>query len=221
MVRLSSTVAMNRTPPLYVSYYTIGNGYEAEAAELERSLNAHRLPHRIEGVVPNGWTWARATQYKAEFLRRMQLEHPDRPIVWLDADARVVRRPLLFDCLDCHFAGHWYRQRELLSGTLYFAPGRTTQHLVEEWIESNRRHSGGRCADQRNLQELVSRRRDLRIVNLPAEYAWIDAGSGNDLSSRAYGRRHPVIVQVQASRRLKKARVVHESVPEAVEEPVV
>jgi hypothetical protein len=148
---------MNRTSPLYVSYYTIGNGYEAEAAELERSLNAHRLPHRIEGVVPNGWTWARATQYKAEFLRRMQLEHPDRPIVWLDADARVVRRPLLFDCLDCHFAGHWYRQRELLSGTLYFAPGRTTQHLVEEWIESNRRHSGGRCADQRNLQELVSR----------------------------------------------------------------
>jgi hypothetical protein len=221
MVKSSSVAAMNRTPPLYVSYYTIGNGYEAEAAELARSLNAYRLPHCIRGVVPVGWTWARATQYKAEFLRQMQHEHPDRPIVWLDADARVMQRPLLFDFLDCHLAGHWYRQRELLSSTLYLAPGHITRQLVEEWIERNRRRSGGRCADQRNLQELVSRRRDLRIVNLPPEYTWIDAGTGNDLSSRAYGHRHPVIVQVQASRRLRNAGAAHASVPETVEEPAI
>ena len=29
-----------RPAPLYVSFYTIGNGYEAEAAELVRSLDA-------------------------------------------------------------------------------------------------------------------------------------------------------------------------------------
>jgi hypothetical protein len=197
-------------PPLYVSYYTIGNGYEVEAAELIRTLKLFKLPHHVAGVAVDGggpqWTWQRATQYKAEFIRNMQRAHPERPIVWIDADARVTQRPRLFDWLNCDVAGHWYRNREFLSSTLYFAPGETTEAVVEAWIKRNGEKPNGRCADQRNLQDVITKRRDLRIVNLPPEYAWIDAGSGRDLSTRAYGKRHPVIVQRQASRRLKHAR---------------
>jgi hypothetical protein len=87
---------------------------------------------------------------------------------------------------------------------LYFAPGKATMAVVEAWIKRNHERPEGRCADQRNLVEVIAARRDLKIANLPPEYAWIDAGSGSDLSARAYGRRHPVIVQMQASRRLKK-----------------
>lgn len=193
--------------PLYVSYYTIGNGYEAEAAELVRTLDMHRLPHRVTGVRPgseNGsWTWQRATQYKAEYIRDIKKSHPDRAIVWLDADARVVQRPRLFEWVKCDVAAHWYRNREFLSGTLYFGPGKATLAVVEKWVERNRARPWGRCAEQRNLYEVLCARRDLTIVNLPPEYTWIDAGSGNDMSARAYGRRYPVIVHMQASRRLK------------------
>jgi hypothetical protein len=211
---------MNPRPaPLYVSFYTIGNGYEAEAEELVRTLDAHRLPHCVRGVTLEGSTWRSATQYKAEFVREMQKAHPDRPIVWLDADARVKSRPRLFDCLDCHFAAHWYRHKELLSSTLYFAPGEAARKLVEKWVAKNLERPNMRCADQRNLQHVAERQKGLRVVNLPAEYAWIDGGRAVDMSARTYGRRHPVIVQEQASRRLNP--YWHRSVPEAVEEPVV
>jgi hypothetical protein len=196
--------------PLYVSYYTIGNGYEAEAVELVRTLDLHKLPHRVTGVRPGSendlWTWQRATQYKAEYIRDIKKAHPDRAIVWLDADARVVQRPRLFEWLKCDVAAHWYRDREFLSSTLFFGPGKATLALLENWVERNRKYPSGRCADQRNLHEVLCARHDMTIVNLPPEYTWIDAGSGNDLSARAYGRRYPVIMQMQASRRLKNPK---------------
>ena len=192
--------------PLYVSYYTIGNGYEAEAAELVRTLELHSLPHRVRGIrpVPNdSWTWERATQYKAEYLRDIKTAHLDHAIVWLDADARILQRPRLFEWLSCDVAAHWYRNKEFLSGTLFFGPGRSTLRVIESWIEMNSKKPSGRCADQRNLHEVLCSQRNLKVVNLPPEYAWIDSGNGNDMSARAYGRKYPVIMHMQASRRLK------------------
>src|SRR5262252_6848339 len=169
-------------PPLYLSYYTIGDGYETHGAELVRTLDRFKLSHHVDGVRPGTasepgrepWSWARAAQYKAEFVRDMLLRYPDRPLVWLDADARVVARPIMFEWLDCDFAAHWYRGRELLSSTLYMRPGPGVTALVNAWIDRNRHRPGRRCADQPNLQDVVESSRGLKIVNLPPEYAWID-----------------------------------------------
>jgi hypothetical protein len=201
---------MIATQPLYVSYYTIGNGYEAEAAALVRTLAIHRLDYVVSGVKPGledeRWNWHRATQYKAEYIRDIKKENPDRAIVWLDADARVMQRPRLLEWLKCDVAAHWYRHREFLSSTIYFGPGKKTLEILEEWIERNRERPSRPCSDQPNLSDVVCERRDLALVNLPPEYAWMDAGSGSDLSARFYGRRYPVILQMQASRRLKNGR---------------
>ena len=194
--------------PLYVSFYTVGNGYELEAAGLVRTLVALGLPHVVTGLAqaPSGmpWTWRSANLYKADFIRDMQHAHPDRRIVWIDSDARVIQRPRMFDWLSCDVAAHWYRGREMLAGTLFFAPGKAGRSVVTAWIERNRAQPNRLRVDQPNLMDVIEARRDLRIVNLPPEYAWIDAGSGNDLSMRGYGRRHPVIQHRQASRRLKR-----------------
>jgi hypothetical protein len=195
--------------PIYVSYYTVGGGYEEEAAGLLQSLDAFKLPYRAIGVnlqAPSAQraaqAWRGAAQYKAEILRDMLKAMPGRALVWLDADARVVAEPELFASLNCDLAGHWYRGRELLSGTLYFGPSAAARQLVEDWIQSNRAQPGS--WDQRNLQRIVAASTKLHVERLPPEYAWIDAGGGKDLSFRAYGSRRPVIVQRQASRRLKK-----------------
>lgn len=194
--------------PLYVSYYTIGNGYELEAAGLVRTLEVFGLPHVVTGLArePGGarWTWQRANLYKAEFIREMQHAYPHRPLVWIDSDARVVQRPQMFDWLVCDVAAHWFRNREMLAGTLFFAPGKTSKAVVTAWIERNHAHPDRRRADQPNLMDVIHGWRNLRVVNLPPEYAWIDSGRGDDLSARAYGRRHPVIQHRQASRRLKR-----------------
>jgi hypothetical protein len=193
---------------LYISYYTIGNGYEAEAEGLKRTLDAFRLPYQVVGAPmggpPGAQAWQRAILFKSQFVREMQDAFPDRPLVWLDADARVVQRPKLFDWMTCDLAAHWYRTKELLSGTLFFGPGRSGRSLVDGWIKRNRERPEGRRADQRNLLDVVRSRRDLSVVNLPPEYAWIDASGGTDLSARVYGRRCPVIVHRQASRRLRQ-----------------
>jgi hypothetical protein len=193
-------------PPLYVSYYTIGNGYEVEAAGLVRTLENFKLPYRVCSVVINAsgpTSWQHAATHKAVFIREMQHDYPERPLVWLDADARVIQRPRMFEWLTCDLAAHWYRNVELLSSTLYFAPGKASRAVVEAWIKRNHDRPDRRHADQPNLMDVIAARRDLRLVNLPPEYAWIDAGSGSDLSARAYGRRYPIIAQLQASRRLK------------------
>jgi hypothetical protein len=108
--------------------------------------------------------------------------------------------------LNCDVAAHWYRHRELLGGTLYFGPGKKSLEILDQWIQRNRERPSRPCSDQPNLCDLLNERRDVTLVNLPPEYTWMDAGSGNDLSARFYGRRYPVILHMQASRRLKNPK---------------
>lgn len=123
----------------------------------------------------------------------MRREHPGRPIVWLDADARVRRPPSLFDSLDCDVAAHWKDGEELLSGTLYIGANDTATELLQEWLTDCQSNPGE--WDQRCLQAVLNSSRRFRIQTLPADYTAIfDAGMSD----------HPVIEHLQASRRLKR-----------------
>jgi hypothetical protein len=180
--------------PIYVAYYTLGTPYEAEALELAETLAAFGLDSDLQGV-PNRGTWLRNTSYKPTFLRDMLLEYEGRPVVYLDADARVRQRPELFDTLDCDFAAHWKDGHELLSGTLYFGPTPEAWRLVREWESECQSHPD--VWDQKCLDIAAARFPDLCKVHLPAAYCQIF-----DLMSH-HGR--PCIEHMQASRRFKKA----------------
>lgn len=181
-------------PPLYVSFFTT-DGYAAEAAELQKTLDAFGLSSDVRGVPPFA-SWLEACGYKPKFLRQMQAAHPNRPLVWLDADARVREYPALFDQMrDVDFAAHWKDGTELLSGTMYFGPTEWAAMLLETWEQG--------CAvapemwDQKVLQYLVERTEEvLRVRRLPAPYTLIfDTMAGDG---------PPVIEHMQASRKLRK-----------------
>ena len=176
--------------PTYVSFYT-GPGYAEEAEGLRRSLAAHDLPHWIEPLDDTG-AWVTNCAQKPAFLRRAR-EHFRGPLVWLDADARVVRPPTLFDTLDCDVAGHWFKGAELLSSALYFADTEAARQILDAWCAQQERNRV--VWDQKVLQHvLLHGAPGWRIVDLPAQYSAIfDAGIAD-----------PVIVQGQASRRLKR-----------------
>jgi hypothetical protein len=189
--------------PLYVGYFTQGTPYEREAAELVVTLDGFGLEHEIVGV-PDLGDWTHNCAQKPNVVREAMGKHPDRPIVYLDADARVIRRPELFDALDDRdFAGHWLGDEELISACLYFAPTPAAAELLRRW------HVGCKDRpdvwDQKTLQAEVEAFDGLRVTRLPPEYNWIQAVDGHeDISQRHYGERSPVIVQRQASRRLRR-----------------
>lgn len=180
--------------PLYVAYYTIGTPYAAEAAELIDTLEKFGLVYQVRGV-PNRGSWDANTSFKPTFLRNMMTEFEGQPLVYLDADARVLQYPDLFDTISCDVAAHWKDGHELLSGTLYLGAGVKTWELVKAWKAECDSNPG--MWDQVCLDRVIMRRNDLNVVNLPAPYTLIFD------SMKHMG---PAIIEhTQASRRHKGA----------------
>lgn len=177
--------------PLYISFYTT-DGYATEAVELQKTLEDFGLEHLIRSMPPFS-SWLKACAFKPLFIGDAIRRNPDRPIIWLDADARVRKPPTLFETLDCDFAAHWKDGKELLSGTLYFGPTDGAKRIVDRW--NFKMKSKQSEWDQRVLQEVVQAEVGTKIVRLPAPYTLIFD------SMAAQGP--AVIEHMQASRRLR------------------
>lgn len=198
-------------PPVFISGATAGSPYVQEMAQCVAAAAAVGVA--VEPyTLPPARTWKAGTTSKILAITRARDDHPGRAVVWLDADARMVRSPALLLSLPWQpvdFAAHWLRGKELISATLYFAATLMAEMLLADWR--------GRCQaapeswDQTPLQRCVeafATRHPLALLRelpLPPEYNWIDACSGMpDISATVYGVREPVIIQTQASRRYRK-----------------
>jgi hypothetical protein len=180
-------------PPVIVSYWTRGTAYEAEAREMEETARTCGFATDVRGV-PNLGDWTLNCGMKPAYIRDRMQDHPGRPIVWLDADARIRRYPQLFNELAVDFAAHWRHGAELLSGTLWFNATPRARALVEAWCEAQLREPGK--WDQVVLQNVItSSVPGLVIQHLPSEYTCIFDGDMGE----------PVIEHMQASRRLAKS----------------
>lgn len=177
--------------PMFVSYFTRGNGYAEEAAHLTNSLRRWNLPRDIREIEDRG-DWQRNTHYKSRFLFEMLDRHPGRPLVWVDCDAVIAGYPALFKGLDADVAAR-FRGDELLSGVVYLAPTAEAGGLIELWDAENAKNP--EKWDQANLQAALARW-DGKLQRLPADYCHIFDDPATDM--------RPVIVQYQASRRLKE-----------------
>jgi len=188
--------------PLVISFHTTDAGYTAEAAGLVESLDRLGIAFDILPLAHLG-PWVRACAYKARFVQMMRKKHQGRSLLWLDADARLMQWPTLMDSLcGIDFAAHWLGETELLSSTAYFGVSPATDSLIDQWVELCREQPD--VWDQKHLQSVVESMPDLRVMRLPPSYAWIQAPDcQQDISWRHYGDIEPVIIQRQASRRLK------------------
>jgi len=181
------------TSPLFISFHS-GPGYADEAKGLQESLAALDLPSLILGERDAG-TWIANCAQKPCFLRRIRATL-DGPIVWLDADARVLRMPVLFNDLTCDIALHVRTPErgkpEMLSGTIYLGNTDGACEILYEWCEEQERQP--QMWDQRTLQRVLEANPDRwDVVHLPETYCAIFDKGIQD----------PVIEHRQASRRLK------------------
>ena len=192
--------------PLIIGYYTRNTSYEAEIKHMTASVHRFGLEHETTGVDTMGG-WQANTYYKAKFLRAALDQHPDRPLLFLDADVEMKRYPALFDNLPSEFAinrVNWAQYsrkgngQEVNTSVIYLRRTPSVVALLDDWIRVNERlmHTG--TWEQRNLQNLLESgwAERLNMTWLPDQYCQIF-----DLMAEAGD---PVIELHQASRRTKK-----------------
>lgn len=178
-----------------ISYCTKG-AYEELSRRLKESLEKLHLSYNIK-VIDTLGSWQKNCIYKATFIKEM-LQKYGRPVLFVDADAIFHRYPSLIEKLEVDFAVHYFKNRQLASGTLFFNNTVPALNLVEAWISYNNEHLTE--WDQSNLQNVVDTlgwKNKVKMSYLPVEYCKIF-----DLTKDVQS---PVIEHFQASRRLKNA----------------
>jgi hypothetical protein len=181
------------TAPHFVSFFA-GPGYACEADGLRASLDALALPYTIEERTDAG-SWLANCAQKPVFLKEMR-QRIRGPIVWLDADARVLKAPDFFAELPHYVdvAYHLFRGRELLSGTLYFGDTSGARRLLDAWVHAQVEQLT--AWDQRVLEVVLSAWPGVWVAKeLPEAYVYVDRLGTKGID--------PVIYHGQASRRLK------------------
>lgn len=191
----------------FISFYTIGTGYEEEIKHLIQSLNGLGIKHDIRGIRDRG-SWEENARRKPFFIREILTTTDSQAVVWLDADSVVLRRPDILYQIDTdtalyfkttgpcaeRFGGH-----ELITATMYFESNDRTQTLLDMWIKEQDKSDQPEqnLIEQRALQRVLGQWQQQcqgTITYLPQSYCRIfDAPED-----------HRVIVQNQASRRFRR-----------------
>ena len=176
-----------------IAFYTKGTPYETEIQGLVESCKAFNIPVEIVGYEPRG-SWVFNCGIKPEFVWDMLSKFPGERLLYLDADARVRKMPVLIDTIDADIAAYVQPGGVLLSGTVLFNNTEATRKLVEEWIRAQK--NGPNKWDQLTLHTSIVNhgpRLGLNFKELPSEYTKIFDKPWGD----------PVIEHMQASRRFK------------------
>lgn len=117
--------------PIIVSYYTPGTHYEDHAKALAQSAKRLGLDV-ITGARSSKASWVENCGQKAAFLRDVWNE-VQRPILWIDADARIIRRPTIVENLATDFAAIRIHDWLFHGGQIYFGKTDAASELLERW----------------------------------------------------------------------------------------
>ena len=171
-----------------ISFYTIDTPYEQEAEALVKTLKEFDLEYHIYSVKSKG-NWALNCAQKSTVLKQA-LEDFDDDILYVDADARVLRRPELQDDLPgfCIW-NNMRKQVELMSGTIYFPNNSISRNIIDDWIEAQT-HKPQEW-DQKVLQSVID---PYEYIVLSLEWCYIE---------KFMQIQDPIILHTQASRRLR------------------
>lgn len=189
-----------------VGYFDRGRGYEDEADGLEKTLAGHDLDYEIYEVGPFS-SWRKAVAYKPQFIRRALSELREYDgLLYIDVDARVVRKPDFEVLRNIHFGFHRFKRSrhhkpEALTGTLWLANTVKVREFLDKWIEMTPKFTSN-TPEQDSLAYCLKAKRpkDFYVGNLPPTWCWIF-----DDFPPIYGNdKKPVIVHYQASRKQKK-----------------
>lgn len=192
--------------PLVISFYTLKTLYQLEVQNLIASCKQFDLEAEIEGVKSFG-SWELNCAYKPFFILG-KLQELKRPVLWVDADAVFVQRPIWEDYFNADLAVRietslpYTHPSKVMSGTLYVNYTPEAMGVLRDWIaecqkqltDLNRKEE---FWDQIALRNVLQRQTAAKIHPLPPAYVKI-------FDHPSDPQNEPIITHYQASRRLKK-----------------
>ena len=189
----------------FITYYT--PKYAACAKMLMADCNYLKLD-LIAEPLEDFKDWQQATRFKATFIGAY-LNKLNEDICFIDADARIRKDPVLIKELSSanyDIAAVYFKNIELLSGTLWMANTSTVKDIIQDWIKLNIDPRKSRGVEQQNLQVTLDKYPAIRFLRLPPEYAAIF-----DLSRLFYKEIEPVVEHFQRSRQIRKEETLSQN----------
>jgi hypothetical protein len=156
---------------LFISLFPRGFIFEEKASRLAADLEQLGLGRVVEGSkseILSGLP-------KIDFIIR-QWERTNRPIFWIDPEARVFHHPVLPHSLGCDFAVHKRPSGEMEIGAMFFHQTEAARALLDTWQRLTRGYPDlpeAFLIDQ--AWTLVSAQRQIETAWLPDTY-WHPAG---------------------------------------------
>lgn len=185
--------------------YIVCGWYTPDYADYARglidSLDVLCEPHDIVAVDPGEGGWEAQTMRKPRQIMQAMRRHPDKTIIFLDVDCRVVESvsPLskVSGDIAVHLmAGARSRGYGRLFGrttTLVLNPTGATRAFVATWCALSEDAPRGQV-DQHTFTEAIVRTPGLSVVNLTAEWCAMEKDEIE----------HPAIVHAGAARKARK-----------------
>lgn len=174
---------MNKHFPLISSFYTKNTSYEEEAQLLLASCKHFDLECDVQAIASQG-SWEMNCAFKPFFIYEQMLKHR-RPLLWIDADASIVRAPQMLPAFSADLALRidgdlpYDHPSYMLSGTLFIQHSTGAERLVRLWAEACMRELKNpqrteEFWDQIALRDvLLANQSDLHIASLPPSYVSI------------------------------------------------
>lgn len=183
----------NPKPYLVCAFYT--PDYAPIVAGLADGLDRLGLAYHIEEVPPAGG-WEANTRLKPQFIANCLSRFAGQDILFLDADARLRKDPVLFDNVSTDIAIRLFRVTKRgrtwlrpSANTIYFRNNVASRKLVDSWV---RRSAEAQAyeVDEDTLCRALDEAEHISITALPQSYSKVFDAAGAD----------PVIEQLQVSR---------------------
>ena len=197
-----------RKEPIIISYYTNNWEYPQRAEQLREDCKLLRLRNDIFELQDSG-SWIDNTRLKSRFVHE-KLEEHQRPVLWIDADSRILRTP---HSISPHadFAGVRAvnnDEKTFYAGTLYFNYSDAGRDFARRWSECSVNGS-----DHMALEEVWKEGFDGVVHCLPYRYCEVESraeasdqavivsGSSKSKSKEEYFRKNPHKRRVRRRRR--------------------
>lgn len=154
---------------IVVSYYT-NRKYKAMANVLKDSCTAVGLHCAVFAVKDEG-SWQKNVYQKPHVIRKAMAAYPAEDILFIDADAKVVRYPNELISTDWEVAAYFEGPHLPVSGTVFLVNTPRVHAVVDAWAAGCDRGEG--LNEDFHWMSLALRTvPTLRIGYLPPSYFW-------------------------------------------------